>query len=362
MENKKRALIAMSGGVDSSVAALMMLEKGYACAGVTMKLYDNGDIGIDNGKTCCSLDDVEDARSVAAKLGIPYYVFNFTEDFRDKVISRFVEAYEHGLTPNPCIDCNRFLKFRRLYLRAAELGFDCIVTGHYAEIENRDGRYYLKKAADSSKDQSYVLYSLTQEELKHTVFPLGKMKKLDARAIAAKHGFLNAEKPDSQDICFVPDGDYAAAIERFSGKTFPHGDFVDSSGRVLGEHGGIIRYTVGQRRGLLPTLPEKMYVCRVCPENNTVVLGTEKDLLTTETFAAEVNWISGEAPTAPFVCAVKTRYRQKESPATVIPLSDGTVRIVFDVPQRAVTPGQAAVMYDGEYVIGGGTIIRHAEN
>ncbi len=355
---KKKALIAMSGGVDSSVAAFLMQKNGFDCVGVTMKLYDNEDVGISRVGTCCSLDDIEDARSVAVKLGIPYYVFNFTDEFHEKVIERFVSAYENGMTPNPCIDCNRFLKFHRLYLRAKELGFDCIATGHYAAVEEKDGRFFLKKAADDTKDQSYVLYSLTQDELAHTVFPLGGLTKKKVRKIADENGFLNAEKPDSQDICFVPDGDYAAAIERFSGKKYIRGAFVDTSGNTLGEHRGIIHYTAGQRKGLLPTLPEKMYVCRVCAENNTVVLGTESELYSDNVTVSELNWISGEAPAKPFFCTVRTRYRQREASAAVTPLSNGDVRICFDEPQRAVTPGQAAVMYDGEYVIGGGTIVK----
>ena len=355
---KKRALIAMSGGVDSSVAALLMQKNNFDCVGVTMKLYDNGDVGIDRSNTCCSLDDIEDARSVAARLKIPYYVFNFTDEFREKVISRFVSAYENGFTPNPCIDCNRFLKFRRLYLRAAELGFDCLVTGHYAAVEEKDGRFFLKKAADETKDQSYVLYSMTQDELAHTVFPLGELTKNDVRKIARENGFLNAEKHDSQDICFVPYGDYASAIERFSGKNYAKGLFTDTDGNVLGEHNGIIRYTVGQRRGLLPTLPKKMYVCRVCAENNTVVLGTERELYTDKATVSDVNWISGECPAKPFLCTVVTRYHRREAAAEVTPLPNGRAFIRFEEPQRAVAPGQAAVMYDGDYVIGGGTAER----
>lgn len=348
----------MSGGVDSSVAALLMQKNGFDCVGVTMKLYDNDDIGVGRSNTCCSLDDVEDARSVAAKLKMPYYVFNFADEFREKVISPFVSSCENGITPNPCIDCNRFLKFRRLYLRAKELGFDCIVTGHYAAVEEKDGVYRLKKAADKAKDQSYVLYSLTQEELMHTVFPLGGLTKSEVRKLANENGFLNFDKPDSQDICFVPDGDYAAAIERFSGKTYPRGAFTDTYGNYLGEHRGIIHYTVGQRKGLLPTLPGKMYVCRVCAENNTVVLGTENELLSDSATVKDVNWISGIAPTKPFFCTVKTRYRQKETVAEVVPLDASAVLLKFATPLRSVTPGQAAVMYDGDCVIGGGTVTK----
>ncbi len=346
----------MSGGVDSSVAALLMKDRGFDCSGVTMKLYNNEDAGVSSTKTCCSLDDIEDAGLVASRLGMPYYVFNFTDEFREKVMMRFADAYLHGLTPNPCIDCNRYLKFRRLYLRSRELGYDCIVTGHYATVEEKDGRFYLKKGLDDTKDQSYVLYPITQEELSHTVFPLGTLTKKEVREIAEAHDFINAHKADSQDICFVPDGDYAAAVERLTGVKPTPGKFVDKNGNVLGEHRGIIHYTIGQRKGLLPTLPGKMYVCNVCPEDNTVILGTSADLFGTKATITELNWISGIAPTEPFRCKAKTRYRQKEMPATVTPLPNGDIEIEFDEPVRAITPGQAAVLYDGEYVLGGGTI------
>ena len=245
-----KALIAMSGGVDSSVAAYIMKEEGFDCIGCTMKLYDNADAGVSRDKTCCSLDDVEDARSVAARLDMPYYVFNFSDDFREKIICKFIDSYERGRTPNPCIDCNRYMKFAKLCERARILGCDFIVTGHYARIYKEGEKYVLKKALDETKDQSYVLYNLTQDILAHTRFPLGEMKKSETREIAEKCGFINAKKPDSQDICFVPDGDYARVIELNTGKKYPPGDFVDKNGNVLGRHKGIIHYTIGQRKGL----------------------------------------------------------------------------------------------------------------
>ena len=245
-----KTLIAMSGGVDSSVAAYLIKSQGYDCIGCTMKLYDNEDIGISHNRTCCSLDDVEDARSVAYKIGMPYYVFNFKDGFREKVIEKFVRCYESGDTPNPCIDCNRYMKFDKLYERAKILGCEYIVTGHYARIEYDGERYLLKKALDETKDQSYVLYSLTQEQLAHTLFPLGNMRKTEVRKIAEEKGFFNADKPDSQDICFVPNGKYAEFLENYTGKAYPEGTFLSVDGTVLGKHKGIVRYTVGQHKGL----------------------------------------------------------------------------------------------------------------
>lgn len=351
-----KILVAMSGGVDSSVAAKLLLDGGNDCIGCTMKLYNNEDAGISKGHTCCSLDDVEDARSVAYRLGIEHFVFNFSDDFREKIIDKFVESYCRGLTPNPCIDCNRYMKFNKLFDRAAILGCDYIATGHYARIEFKNGKYLLKKAVDPSKDQSYVLYSMTQNQLSHTLFPLGGMCKEETRKIAEESGFINAKKPDSQDICFVPDGDYAKIIELHTGKKAPFGNFVDKNGNILGKHKGIIHYTIGQHRWLGIDLPGKRYVCRICPKNNTVVLGTADELFSREAFAEDFNWISGEAPERSFRCKAKIRYRQPEQWATVTPIGKNAAQIVFDEPQRAITPGQAAVLYDGETVLGGGVI------
>ena len=248
----KKAIIAMSGGVDSSVAAYLSKSQGFECMGATMKLFANEDIGISREKSCCSLDDVEDARSVAYRLGMPYNVFNFSDNFKENVIDRFIRAYETGFTPNPCIDCNRYLKFDKMYRRAKELEYDYIVTGHYARIVKDDvaGRYLLKKAVDKNKDQSYVLYSLTQDQLAHTLFPLGELTKQQVREIAESQGFLNARKKESQDICFVPDGDYAGFIERTTGKTYPCGKFIDPTGNILGDHKCIIAYTRAERKEL----------------------------------------------------------------------------------------------------------------
>ena len=352
-----RALIAMSGGVDSSVAAYLMKQRGFDCIGVTMKLFSNEEIGCSRAKTCCSLEDVEDARSVAYRLGIPYYVFNFTEDFGRQVIDRFVAAYENGATPNPCIDCNRYLKFERLYRRAAELGCDRVATGHYARIEKQGDRYLLKKASDESKDQSYVLYAMTQEQLAHTAFPCGALSKTQTRQIAEEQGFLNAEKPDSQDICFVPDGDYAAFIRRYTGKSYPDGPFVTTQGTIVGRHRGIIHYTVGQRKGLGISSDRPLYVQSIDAAKNTVVLGEDRELFGTELNAVNFNWIAFETPPDILRAKAKIRYRHREQWATVEVTGKNTVHLVFDAPQRAVTRGQAVVLYDGDTVLGGGEII-----
>lgn len=347
----------MSGGVDSSVAAYLMLQAGYHCIGVTMRLYSNEDAGLENDRICCGLDDAEDARAVARHLGIPFYMFNFTADFRQQVIGRFIAAYEQGSTPNPCIDCNRYLKFERLHRRARELSCDAVVTGHYARIEQVGGRYLLKRAVDRDKDQSYVLYMLTQEQLSYSRFPLGDLHKAEVRQIAEQQGLITAGKRESQDICFVPDGDYARVIESHSGKTYPPGDFVDTAGRVLGQHRGIIRYTVGQRKGLGLALTEPMYVCEKRSTDNCVVLGSKHELLASTLEAADFNWIACEAPSSPLRCVVSLRYRQRPAAATVFTISPDRVHIEFDTPQSAIAKGQAAVLYDDDVVIGGGVIV-----
>ncbi len=351
----KKVMIAMSGGVDSSVAAYLMKKQGYDLIGVTMKLFDKDEPENTIETSCCSSDDIEDARKVADHLGFPYYVFNFKADFKKQVIDRFISAYENCETPNPCIDCNRHLKFYELYQRAKE--FDCayVVTGHYADIEERDGRFLLKKAKDPRKDQSYVLYSLSQEQLSHTIFPLGSMEKSDTRQIAEEQQFINANKQDSQDICFVPDGDYAAFIKQTTGKVYPEGDFVDVNGNILGKHKGIIHYTIGQRKGLGLSLPAPLYVKEKNMKTNQVILCTNEELFEKEMDVKEINWIMQDSYTQPFRADIKIRYSHKAAPATIYP--DGTsAHIVFDEPQRAITSGQAAVFYAGDYVIGGGKI------
>lgn len=355
----KKAIIAMSGGVDSSVAALLTKGTGDECIGITMKLFHNEDIGERREKACCSLDDVEDARSVAFQMGMPYYVFNFTDRFKETVMDRFADAYLQGCTPNPCIDCNRYLKFDKLFRRMKELGRDYIVTGHYARVEYDDDRkrYLLKKAVDGNKDQSYVLYMLTQEQLAHIRFPLGGLKKEKVREIAEKHGFVNARKHDSQDICFVPDGNYSRFIEEYTGIKSDSGDFVDSKGEVLGRHKGIIHYTIGQRRGLGIPDKKRLYVCKICPDKNQVVLGGEEELYRRELTADQVNMISCDFLRKPTPMKAKIRYRHKEQPCVAWQSEDGKLHVRFEESQRAVTKGQAVVLYQGEEVVGGGVIL-----
>ena len=354
-----KALIAMSGGVDSSVAAYLMKEHGFDCTGVTMKLFDNDDIGISREKACCSLEDVEDARSVAYRLDMPYHVFNFTDDFNAQIIKRFIDAYEEGATPNPCIDCNRYMKFDKLFERAKMLDMNYVVTGHYVRVEydNTMQRWLLKKAIDHDKDQSYVLYFMTQEQLKHAAFPLGELRKQEVRRIAAEQGFINANKGDSQDICFVRDNDYAGFIEQYTGKTYEDGNFVDTHGNVLGRHKGIIRYTIGQRKGLGLALPAPLYVCCKDVETNTVTLSDNDGLFTKPLTAKDFNWIAYDTPPATLRVKAKVRYKQAEQWATAHTIDDNTVHIEFDEPQRAIAKGQAVVLYDGDTVVGGGTIV-----
>lgn len=345
----------MSGGVDSSVAAYLVKLAGFDCVGITMKLFDSAD------NRCCSLSDVNDARDVAYRLDIPYYVLNFTSEFEERVIRKFVETYKQGATPNPCIDCNRYLKFEWLLLRAFQIEADYVATGHYARVETSGERFLLKKALDARKDQSYVLYTLTQDQLAHTLFPLGTLTKEEARELALAQGFVNARKQDSQDICFVPDGDYAAFIERYTGVQAAPGNIIDESGAVLGQHRGLIRYTIGQRRGLGLSFGEPRYVAAKSVADNTLVLAREESLYTKTLIAADLNLIAYEKLDRPLRARVKTRYLQAEQNALIEQIDDNHIRIEFDVPQRAITAGQAAVCYDGDTVICGGVIVSSKE-
>lgn len=348
-------MIAMSGGVDSTVAAYLMGEAGWDCIGVTMKLFDlQGEAGGD--RSCCSLNDVNDARDAAFRLGIPHYVVNMRDAFRREVIDRFVSVYAAGGTPNPCIDCNRYLKFALLRDKARALECAALATGHYARIERSGGRWLLRTAADARKDQTYFLYAMTQRQLRDTSFPLGALRKDEVRGIALERGFINARKRDSQDICFCADGDYAAFIERYTGRTWPEGDIVDGAGNVLGRHRGHIRYTAGQRRGLGVSASAPLYVSAKCVDRNTVTLAPEAALYSGGLVADGLNLIACDTLERPLRVRVKTRYAQEAAGAVAVQTGADEVRVDFDEPQRAVTAGQAAVFYDGGYVVGGGTI------
>jgi tRNA-specific 2-thiouridylase len=350
-----KVLIAMSGGVDSAVAALLVKNQGYDCLAATMKLFDSNIPLLSEEHSCCSKKDIEDAKTVADTLSIEHRVYNFAGRFGEQVIDRFVSAYENGATPNPCIDCNRYLKFETLFSEGKNLGCNYVATGHYARIDTLNGRKVLKKAVDGSKDQSYVLWSLTKEQLNHVMFPLGGLNKLQVREIAQENGFINAKKKDSQDICFVKNGCYADFISEYRGKDYPCGNFVDLNGNVLGEHKGIIRYTVGQRKGLGVAFGEPMYVVKVDKEQNKVVLGKNEDLFKRGLIAENINlmtvdFIDGEAE-----LKAKVRYSHKEQPCTVTQIGD-TLKVIFHEPQRAITKGQSVVLYDGDIVVGGGII------
>jgi len=336
----------MSGGVDSTVAALLTIRDGYICVGAVMKLHPK------------AADSEAGARTVAEKLGIPLIVCDLTESFATHVINRFINEYRDGRTPNPCVDCNKHLKFGKLAEKARELGKDYIVTGHYARIEhNSNGRYLLKKSANPLKDQSYVLYSLTQDQLARTRLPLGGMSKTQVRELAHDAGLENADKRESQDICFIPDGDYVKFITEYTGVLPRKGRFIDPDGNYLGEHNGVINYTVGQRRGMGLAMPYPAYVLEVKPDDDTVIVGRDSMLYTKTLCAKEINFIPFDKLETPLRALVKIRYKHNEQPATVYQTGEDTLRIEFDEPQRAITKGQAAVIYDGDTVIGGGTII-----
>lgn len=338
----------MSGGVDSSAAAALLAEQGHDCAGVTLRLGAE-----DNA-------DAEDARQASAKLGMPHHTLDFTESFTESVILPFIKSYEQGVTPNPCIACNRYIKFGRLFSLIGQFGCALLATGHYARIEKSGSRFLLKKAKDSGKDQSYVLFYLEQKTLERTCFPLGGLTKAEVKEIARTRGFDSAEREESQDICFVPGGDYGAFMEAYTGKRYPPGDILSRDGNVIGRHRGIVRYTLGQRRGLGVAANEPVYVCAKDIAANTVTLGPESALYSKALTADRINLIASENLERPLRVTVKTRYLQTERPARAIQTGPDEIRVEFDEGQRAVTPGQAAVLYDGDIVVGGG-IIKAAE-
>lgn len=352
----KKVLVAMSGGVDSSVAAALLLEQGYHVEGVTMQIWQ--DIEDEQEKItqgCCSLAAVDDARRVAMRLGIKYHVFNFKDAFQTRVINPFIDEYIKGRTPNPCILCNKTVKFENLLQRALALDFDYIATGHYGIIENKNSRYLLKRSTAIEKDQTYALYNLTQHQMKHLLLPIGNLSKPYVREIAKKYDLPVFDKPDSQEICFVKDNDYSAFIEK-SGYPSVEGNFIDTKGNVIGRHKGIFHYTIGQRKGLGMTFGKPMFVVKILPETNEVMLGENADTFNNELYATELNWIYfDEMPDNEIKCKAKIRYNSPAEAATIY--KDGTdVKVVFNEPARAITPGQSVVFYDGDYVIGGGII------
>lgn len=342
----EKVMAALSGGVDSSVAVFLLKQAGYDCAGSIMTLH---------GPDPTSISDAE---AVTVRLGIPFYVLDSQEIFRKSVIDDFIAAYERGDTPNPCIVCNRCIKFSHFLQKAEALGYEKIATGHYARIRKDEstGRYLLLRALDESKDQSYFLYMLSQQQLAKTLLPLGELTKTQVRQIAEENGFINAHRKDSQDICFVPNGDYLAFMERYTGKKYPCGDLLDLTGRKVGTHNGAVGYTLGQRKGLGLAMGAPVYVCGKDMKENTVTVGPEEVLFAKSLIAEDCNWFPFKKLTAPIQVTAKARYRHKEQPATVYPLENGQVKVVFDTPQRALTTGQAVVFYNGETVVGGGTI------
>lgn len=361
MMDKKTVVVGMSGGVDSSVAAYLLKEQGYHVIGVTMQIWQEEDrCSLEENGGCCGLSAVEDAKRVAGVLGIPHYVMNFRKEFKEKVMDYFVEEYLKGRTPNPCNACNRFIKWEALLDRARAIGADYIATGHYAQIRQlENGRYVIQNSVTAAKDQTYALYNLTQEQLKHTLMPVGAYTKEEIRSIAEGLNLPIAHKPDSQDICFIPDGDYGAFLEKEAGERLPGaGFFVDKEGKKLGQHKGITHYTIGQRRGLGLAAGHRIFVTGLKPETNEVVLGEHEELFSTELICNHINWMALEGIEAPYRCMAKIRYAHKGTSCILEPIGTDRVKVTFEEPVRAITPGQAVVFYEKDYVLGGGSILR----
>lgn len=349
----KKVTVAMSGGIDSAVAALLVSQSGYATSGATMRLckkiaYDGSDI---------TNDDISDARTICDTMGIAHRVYSFENEFHSSVIKNFIDTYINGGTPNPCVVCNRLLKFGLLMDKELELGTDYIATGHYAQIEkSENGRFLLKKASDVKKDQTYMLWSLSQKQLAHTLFPIGQLTKSEIREIGEKHGFVNAHKSDSQDICFIPDGDYASYIEKELGEKYPSGNYLDENGNIIGRHKGMIRYTVGQRKGLGISFGKHIFVTDKNPVQNTVTLADEDKLFKTKVVIRNINLIPFDKLNSPMHLEAKIRYSQGQSKAYAEQTDLDEITLTFETPQRAPARGQSAVLYSGEYVLGGGII------
>jgi tRNA-specific 2-thiouridylase len=361
MTNKAdvRVVVAMSGGVDSSVAAALLVEQGYDVVGMMMRLWSEETVGGRAHNRCCTPDQMNDARKIANKLGIPFYVLDTKEVFRNTIVEFFIDQHRQGVTPNPCLECNRHIRFHFLLQNALALEADYLATGHYARVsQDASGRYSLRKSVDEHKDQSYVLSVLGQEQLAHALFPVGEYTKPQVREIAARFGLPTASKKDSQDLCFIGDNNYRRFLGEYAPDVMQPGPIVRRNGEVIGEHNGLANYTIGQRKGLGVQSQDALYVVGLNPQRNAVIVGTADELGGDRLTAKRVNWVSGEAPREPFQAQVKIRYKAAPAPAWVEPLPDDRMAVRFEGPLRDITPGQGAVIYDGDVVLGGGIIER----